>query len=67
MTSVAYVLNGKLVSGTQKGGLVVWAGTSASAVKKQHTDAIWAIENGPKNSNTFFTGGNDGKIIVWNS
>lgn len=66
MTSIAYVLNGVLVTGAQDGGLVKWNGTTAAAPIKQHTDAIWAIEKGTS-VNSFFTGGNDGKIIMWNA
>ena len=64
MTSLNYVLNGIMVTGTQDGGLVKWTGSTAQKPIKQHTDAIWAIEKGQ--GNTFVTGGNDGKVIVWN-
>jgi len=65
LTCVAYVLNGVLVTGAQDGGLIKWAGSSAGKPIKQHTDAIWAIEKGAQ-ANTFVTGGNEGKIIIWN-
>ena len=64
MTSLNYVLNGIMVTGTQDGGLVKWTGSTAQKPIKQHSDAIWAIEKGQGNS--FVTGGNDGKVIIWN-
>lgn len=65
LTCVAYVLNGVLLTGGSTGGLIKWNGTSAAAPIKQHTDAIWAIEKGAQ-PNSFLTGANDGKIIIWN-
>ena len=69
MTSLNYVLNGVLVTGAQDGGLIKWAGSSAGkpigAKQGGHSDAIWAIEKGK--GQTFVTGGNDGKLIVWNA
>lgn len=62
MTCLNYVLNGILVSGAQDGSLIKWNGSAAGKPIKQHTDAIWAIE---KCQDTFITGGNDGKLIVW--
>ena len=65
MTSLNYVLNGILVTGAQDGSLIKWNGSSAGKPIKTHTDAIWAIEKGK--GQTFITGGNDGKVIVWSA
>lgn len=65
MNCVNYVCNGVLVTGIQNGGLVKWNGNSAAKPIMKHTDAIWAIEN--IGAQSFVTGGNDGKIIKWNS
>lgn len=64
MTSCAFV-DGTLYSGTDKGGLIKWAGSSAGKPVKAHADAIWCIQKGT--GTDFFTGGNDGKIMKWNS
>ena len=67
MTCVQYVCNGILVTGVENGGLVKWSGTSASKpIMGKHSDAIWTIENGAQ-ANTFVTGGNDGKVVMWNN
>ena len=65
MTAVSYVLNGDLVSGVSDGSLIRWQGTTCGNPIKAHSDAIWAIERGA--NNTFWTGGNDGKVIQWNA
>jgi hypothetical protein len=34
---------------------------------KAHASAIWCIEKPKTNSTTaFYSGGNDGKVIIWN-
>lgn len=66
MTCCSYVANGVLLTGAQDGGLIKWAGTSASKPVKKHTDAIWCIQKGTDGT-TFWTGGNDAKLICWNA
>lgn len=65
MTAVAYVLKGDLVTGVSNGCILKWAGTTCGNPIKGHSDSVWSIVNG--SNNTFWSGGNDGKIIQWNN
>jgi len=47
------------------GSLCKWSGSSCGAPIKAHTKAVYAVINGP--SNTFWTGGDDGKIKQWSA
>lgn len=60
-----YVLTNQLVSGSSKGDLVPWNGTSMGKPIKAHSAPIWCIEKGA--NNTFYSGSHDGKVIVWDA
>jgi microtubule-associated protein-like 6 len=65
LTSINYVLNNQLLSGSSSGQLVPWNGNAMGKPIKAHTAPIWCIEKGA--NNTFYTGANDGKVILWNA
>jgi microtubule-associated protein-like 6 len=52
----------KFLTGTPKGVLLAWSGNSASKEHKAHTDALWSILT---TKDGLLTGGNDGKIFLW--
>lgn len=65
MSCVSFVLNGVMLVGAADGSLIKFNGTSATKPIKHHNGAIWAIE--PKDNKSFVTGGNDGKVTIWNA
>lgn len=65
MTSVNFVLNNQCVTGTSNGNVIAWNGTAMGKPIKAHESPIWCIEKGTVNS--FYTGGHDGKVKLWNS
>ena len=65
--SCQYVLGGKVfLTGTPKGDLLQWNGRNVGKAIKGHTDALWAIQSVLKDT-MVVTGGNDAKIIFWDS
>lgn len=65
MTSCNYVLNGVLVTGSSNGEMISWNGNAMDKKVKAHSAPVWIVEPGHNNT-TFYTGGHDGKIILWN-
>jgi hypothetical protein len=59
-----------MVTGGAQGELVTWNGNSVGKTyKSSHETGIWAIEKAPgKQAETgFYSGGNEGKVILWNA
>jgi len=60
---VQYVCGGTLISGTNTGSIIKWAGNSPGKAVKAHTGPVYVIEKG--DANTFYTGGKDGRVLIW--
>jgi len=59
-------LGNTLITGTFKGEIMTWSGTSFAKTIKAHSAGINTIYIRDNNSG-FLTGGNDGLVLVWNS
>lgn len=62
-TSVNFVLNNQMVTGTSTGQLVTWQGTSHSKIHEAHKGSLNCLY--PVNTTQFYTCGADGVILSW--
>lgn len=69
--SVNFVLQtATMITGGVNGEIVSWTGTNpGKTYKSTHTSGIWAIEKacGRAEETSFYTGGNEGKVVMWNA
>lgn len=65
MTCVNYVLNNQCMTGSSNGNVIPWNGNAMGKPVKGHSAPVWCIEKGVL-QNTFYSGGHDGKIVLWN-
>jgi len=59
-----------MITGGVNGEIVTWNGSNAGkTIKSTHQSGIWAIEKayGKSAETSFYTGGNEGKVVIWNA
>jgi len=62
-----------MITGGVIGEIVAWTGLNGTnpgkTFKSSHTSGIWAIEKGAGKlgESCFYTGGNEGKVVLWNA
>eukprot|EP00002_Diphylleia_rotans_P034049 TRINITY_DN7287_c0_g2_i1.p1 TRINITY_DN7287_c0_g2~~TRINITY_DN7287_c0_g2_i1.p1 ORF type:complete len:2704 (-),score=538.32 TRINITY_DN7287_c0_g2_i1:170-8281(-) len=65
IATAAFLPDGKVVSGTSSGSVLVWNESSiALAIKDAHQGPVFAVNTYP---NGFMSGGKDGLIKIWNT
>lgn len=63
---VQYILNNVCMTGSSAGNMYSWNGGAMGKALKAHEGGMWVIEK-DNNPQQFWTGGNDGLVILWNA